>query len=201
MDGPTEAEFVAQLVRGDKQAFRSLVEENAGWMLQLAKRYTKSEATAADCVQESFLLIFRKISKFEGRSSLRTWMRSIVINQALMKLRKMAQSDEQELEQSQARFDRNGFLIGPISISDEPVEALISQREVSKLVRVAIEELPDKYRAVLLLRDIEGYSTRDTAQVLEISEATVRTRLHRGRMELKRRLLPSMGPKSLDDIL
>ncbi|MEP5938183.1 MAG: sigma-70 family RNA polymerase sigma factor [Erythrobacter sp.] len=201
MSEQAESEFVSRLKQGEKQAFRTLVDENAGWMLQLAKRYTQSDATAADCVQESFLQIYRKISDFEGRSSLRTWMRSIVVNQALMKLRKVAKDKEQEWKQSEPKFDRNGFLIGPISITNNHVEDLVLQREVSSIVRDAINGLPDKFRAVLLLRDIEGYSTQKTAQALEISESAVRTRLHRARMKLKNCLLPTMGPKTLDDIL
>ncbi len=201
MSEHAEGEFVSRLKQGEKQAFRALVDDNAGWMLQLAKQYTQSDATAADCVQETFLQIYRKISDFEGRSSLRTWMRSIVVNQALMKLRKIAQDKEQEWKQSEPKFDRNGFLIGPISIANNHAEDLIVQREVSSIVRDAINGLPDKFRAVLLLRDIEGYSTQKTAQALEISESAVRTRLHRARMELKNCLLPTMGPKSLDDIL
>ncbi len=201
MSEHAEGEFVSRLKQGEKQAFRALVDDNAGWMLQLAKQYTQSDATAADCVQETFLQIYRKISEFEGRSSLRTWMRSILVNQALMKLRKIAQDKEQEWKQSEPKFDRNGFLIGPISIANNHAEDLIVQREVSSIVRDAINGLPDKFRAVLLLRDIEGYSTQKTAQALEISESAVRTRLHRARMELKNCLLPTMGPKSLDDIL
>ncbi len=196
-----ESEFVARLMSGNKLAFKTLVEENAGWMLQLAKRYTKSEATAADCVQESFLLVFRKIGDFEGRSSLRSWMRSIVVSQALMKLRKSAQSNERSLDEFTPEFDHNGFLVGSVSISDTPVEALVRQREVSNIVLDAIAELSESSRAVLLLRDIEGYSTRETADALAISESAVRTRVHRGRSQLKKRLLPTMGPKSLDDIL
>ncbi|MEP0392934.1 MAG: RNA polymerase sigma factor [Erythrobacter sp.] len=201
MPNKNETQFVARLVSGERQAFKALVEENAGWMLQLAKRYTKSEATAADCVQESFLLVFRKIGDFEERSSLRSWIRSIVVSQALMKLRKSAQSDEQSLDHFIPEFDRDGLLVGPVSIANDPVEAVVSQREVSSIVRVAIAELPDSYRAVLLLRDIEGYSTRETAEALAISESAVRTRLHRGRSELKKQLLPTMSPKTLDDIL
>lgn len=201
MGDQDESEFVARLVAGDKFAFRSLVNEHAGWMLQLAIRFTKSEAIAAECVQESFLMVFRKVTDFEGRSSLRTWMRKILVSQALMKLRKSAQAEEYPLEQIEPEFDRNGFLIGPVSISDEPAEALVSRREVSEIVRVAIAELPDPFRAILLLRDIEGYSTRETAELLEISPGAVRTRLHRARSELKKQLLPTMGPKSLDEIL
>jgi len=196
-----DAELACRLKAGDKKAFALLVERNAGWMLNLAKRYTNSEATAADCVQESFLLVFRKIDDFEGRSSLKTWMRTIVINQALMKLRKMARSEEQSLDQYDPEFDKNGFLVGPVAISDEPVEALVSKRQVANMVQVAIAELPDFYRAVLLLRDIDGYSTRETADALELSESAVRTRLHRARSALKANLLPTMGVKYLDDIL
>jgi len=201
MRGRDETEFVALLVSGDTQAFKALVEENAGWMLRLAKRFTKSEAAAADCVQESFLLIFRKIGDFEGRSPLRGWIRSIVVNQALMKQRQRAQSDEQPLENWAPEFDHNGFLIGPVTIANDSASALVSQREISNIVQMAIGELPDSYRAVLLLRDIEGYSTREAADALAISEGAVRTRLHRGRSELKRRLLPTMGPQTLDEII
>lgn len=198
-----DAEFIlrSQLENGDDKAFRKIVEEHSGWMFMLAKRFTNCDADAADCVQESFTIVLKKISDFEGRSSLKTWLHKIVVNQALMKIRKKSNLREQSLDQYLPAYDRNGLHIGPVRISDAPVETLVSQKEIAAKVRLAIAELPDIFRAILILRDLEGYSTIETAQLLHIEEGAVRTRLHRARHALKKVLEPTMGAAYLDDIL
>lgn len=83
-----ETDLISRLVRGDEDAFATVVKSHAGWMLSLARRFTNCDADAADCVQESFAILFNKIGEFEGRSTLKTWLHRVVVNQALMKLRK-----------------------------------------------------------------------------------------------------------------
>ncbi len=196
-----EADLVSRLVRGDEDAFATTVKENAGWMLNLARRFTNCDADAADCVQESFAILFKKIGEFQGRSKLKTWLHRVVVNQALMKIRKKTNLREQSLDQYLPEFDRNGLRIGPVRISDESVESLISNKEIAMKVRLAIAELPDIFRVILILRDLEGYSTAETAELLEIEEGAVRTRLHRARHALRKILEPTLGAKYLGDIL
>lgn len=195
-----EADLVSRLVAGDEQAFSRLVHSHAGWMLALAKRLTNSESDAADCVQESFAVLLRKIDTFEGRSSLKTWLHRIVVNQALMKMRKKTSLREQSLDQYLPQYNRHGLLIGPVRISDESVESLVSKKETAAKVRTAIAELPDKYRVILIMRDLEGYTTAETADLMQIEEGAVRTRLHRARHALKKILEPELDALYLGDM-
>lgn len=196
-----ETDLIARLVRGDEEAFAIIVKAHAGWMLSLARRFTNCDADAADCVQESFAILFRKIGEFEGRSTLKTWLHRVVVNQALMKLRKKKNLREHSLEQYLPEFDGNGLRIGPVRISDESVETLVSDHEIAAKVRATIAELPDTFRVVLILRDLEGYSTAESAELLDIETGAVRTRLHRARHALKKKLEPTLGAKYLGDIL
>lgn len=196
-----EVTLISQLKNGNEKVFSKIVGDHAGWMFMLAKRFTNCDADAADCVQESFTILLKKIGDFEGRSSLKTWLHKIVVNQALMKIRKKSNLREQSLDQYLPEYDRNGLHIGPVRISDQPVEALVSQREIAAKVRLVIAELPDIFRAILILRDLEGYSTIETAQLLDIEEGAVRTRLHRARHALKKNLEPTLGAAYLGDIL
>jgi len=196
-----EHAIITKLESGDKETLERFVKEHAGWMLKLAKQLTKCDADAADCVQDSFAAILKKIGDFEGRSSIKTWLHRIVVNQALMKIRKKTNLREQSLDDYLPEFDVNGLLIGPVRMSDESVESLISKKNIAEKVRIAISELPDNYRLVLMLRDIEGFSNNETANMLEIELGTARTRLHRARHALKKILEPILGVTYLDDIL
>lgn len=196
-----DADLISRLVRGDEEAFASAVKEHAGWKFNLVRRFTNCDADAEDCVQESFAFFVQKIGDFEECSTLKTWLHRVVVNQALMKMRKKTNLREQSLDQFLPEFDRNGRRVDPVSISDESVEALISNNETTWKVMLAIAELPDIFRAILILRDLEGYSTAETAELLEIEEGAVRTRLHRARHALRIKLAPTLGAKFLEDIL
>jgi len=197
----TEQVTITKLENGGKEAFERFVKEHAGWMLKLAKQLTNCDDDAADCVQDTFTIILKKIGDFEGRSSLKTWLYRIVVNQALMKVRKKTNLREQSLDEYLSEFDVNGLLIGPVRMSEESVESLVSKKNVAEKVRIAISESPNNYRLVLMLRDIEGFSTIETANMLDIEIGTARTRLHRARQALKKILEPILGVIYLDDIL
>lgn len=196
-----DAILVSRLKCGDEKAVEEVVKAHAGWMLGVARRMTNCDADAADCVQESFEVLIQKIGKFEGRSLLKTWLHKVLINQSLMKIRKRSNLHEQPLEDYLPEFDTNGFYVGPVRISDESVEALISEKETCDRVRASIAQLPDTYRVILLLRDIEGFTSSETAMILDIEDSAVRTRLHRGRLALKKALESTLGPTYLKDLL
>jgi len=196
-----ERDEVARLKRGDTAAFETIVRKNAGWMLVVARRITNCNEDAADCVQESFALVLRKVNGFEERSSFKTWLHRIVVNQALMKLRKRRRVREESIDDLMPMFDSNGLLIGPVRMANETVEDLASKNDISAKVRQAINELPDSYRTILLLRDIEEMTTAETSEVLDVPEGTLRTRLHRARNALRKKLETMFKPLYLDDIL
>lgn len=193
--------YLTDLRRGEPAAFEKAVRENAGGMLAAARRVTGNEEDAADCVQEAFSAAFLKISEFEGRSSLRTWLHRVVINQALMKLRKRRRRPEESIDSMMPKFDEYGFLIGPVRITDETAEEMLSKKETAEAVRRAIAELPETYRVILVLRDIEELSTAEAAELLEIDEGAVRTRLHRARTVLKKMLEPIFAVKRSNNVL
>ncbi len=197
----SDCAYIDDLKRGDSAAFEKAVREHAGWMLAVARRITNCNEDGADCVQEAFSIAHQKIAGFEGRSTLKTWLHRVVVNQALMKLRKRRRHPEESIDDLMPDFDDNGFLIGPIQITDETAEELLSKKEVAEKVRSAIDELPETYRTILLLRDIEELSTAETAALLEIDEGAARTRLHRARTALKKKLEPVFDAKYLDDVL
>ena len=188
--GTEEAELVELLRGGDDVAFAHLVRTHGPRMLATARRVLRNEALAKEALQDAFLAVHRGIGSFKGRSKLESWLRRIVTNAALMKLRAPAHQNEESLDSLMPAFDAHGFLIGPCSMSALSADQLIRRDAVRDIVRDALEQLPDPYRTALILRDIEGYSTADTADLLGVSVSAVKVRLHRARKALKRLVEP-----------
>ena len=187
------------LVRvGNKVATERFIRLNAPWMLAVARRYLKDEGLAEDCVQESLLSALRNLDKFEQRCEVKTWLHRIVVNHCLMKLRSALRAQEQPIDHLLPEFDANGGRVEtPWSQVATPDEAL-EQRQMSALVRTKISELPDGYRIVLLLRDIEELSTQEVAELLGLSGAAVKVRLHRARSALKKLIEPILRREGSD---
>jgi RNA polymerase sigma-70 factor (ECF subfamily) len=181
-----DAELLARLRAGEESAFETLVRAYGGRMLAVARRFFQDEADARDAVQDGFLAAFRAIKSFEGGSRLSTWLHRIVVNAALMKLRSRRRRPEEPIEELLPRFDEEGHFAGEVR-GWEPAacEALVERRETRAMVRRCIDRLPESYRTVLLLRDIEERDTDETAALLGISRQAVKTRLHRARQALR----------------
>ncbi len=186
-----QATIVRQLCSGDRTATERFVREHTGWMLALAKRYLKDQALAEDCVQEAFLQAFRSIREFEGRSALKSWLFRIVVNTALMRLRSRRGSGEQCLDDVLVEVERAGCQQAWTEVAT-PQDAL-QRKEVRELVVAKLMELPDGYRIVLLLRDIEGYSTEEAARALGMTEGAIKVRLHRARAAFKVLVAPVLS--------
>ncbi len=181
--------LVDALKRGDEAAFKTLVRRYAPRLYPVARRFTGNHQDAQDCLQEAFLQVHRKIDQFEGRAALGTWLHRIVINAALSAIRSR-RDDEESLDALQPEFDRFNLLIGPTVEPPASAEDLLQRAGTRRAVRQAIDQLPASYRSVLLLRDIEGYDTRETAALLGIGVSAAKVRLHRARMALKALLEP-----------
>lgn len=186
----SESELLRGLADGDSAAFEQLVRTHGPRMLSVARRMLRSEDDARDCLQEAFMRAYSAINKFEGRASLGTWLHRIIVNAALMKLRSRKSKPEQSIEDLMPNFDSDGCRIEPMWQFDESVETMIGRREVRDLVLASIGKLPDSYRTVLLLRDLEEHTTEDVASELGISVGAVKIRLHRARAALKKLLEP-----------
>lgn len=177
--------LLGRLRAGDDAAFRELVEANTGPMLAVARRFLRNEDDARDAVQDAFLSGFRALDRFAGDALLSTWLHRITINACLMKLRTRRRRPEGSIDDLLPGFLEDGRLVGPDEPWEERADAILESKQSRHLVTEAIDRLPDIYRTVLILRDIEGFDTEQTAEALDLSVPAVKTRLHRARQALK----------------
>lgn len=195
MDKPQgeEALSLDALRRGDRAEFARMVEENSSLIYRLALKMLGDPQDAEDILQETFIKAFRHLPEFDGRSSLSTWLYRIATNEALMQLRRKTLetvsieeplADEQPLQE-------------PLQIADwccVPEIEMMSAEGRAELDR-AVGTLPPSLRVVFLLRDVANLSTRETAEVLDLSEMAVKTRLSRARLRLREELSSYFGEK------
>jgi RNA polymerase sigma-70 factor (ECF subfamily) len=185
---PDEAALLAGLRSGDDAAYEQLLRLHSGRMLAVARRFLASEDDAREAVQEAFVSAFKAIDRFAGDARLSTWLHRIVVNACLMKLRTRRRKPEESIEDLLPHFRENGHMDAPAAGWREGADRLIERDEVKHVVRAAIDQLPDGYRTVLLLRDIEEFDTVQTGEALGLSRAAVKTRLHRARQALRQLL-------------
>lgn len=188
-----ESTLLSALRSGDEVAFETLVRALGGRLYATARRFLKSEEDARDAVQEAFVSAFRSIGQFAGGSSLSTWMHRIVINACLMRLRTASRKPEDAIEDLLPRFDETGHRIAPEDAWGVSAEAALLQKETRGRVREAIARLPEAYRAVLMLRDIEELSTEEAAEILGVTPNAAKIRLHRARQALRTLMSPAMS--------
>jgi RNA polymerase sigma-70 factor, ECF subfamily len=185
----SESEFIERLKRGESAAFEQLVEERSGEIYGLLFRLTENGEEARDLTQETFLRAFQSIDRFRGEADLRTWIYRIAINQARNRWRWWRRR----------RGESTVSLDGMVGNSNQPLVAtlvensenpeqttLAHEREVA--LRSALRRLGRSYRETVILRDIEGFTYEEIAETLGINVGTVKSRLARGRQELRRKL-------------
>jgi RNA polymerase sigma-70 factor (ECF subfamily) len=185
-----ETSLLERLRAGDGDAFATLVRNHMAPLLACARRLLNHEEDARDAVQDAFLSAFKALDRFEGQSRLGTWLYRIVLNAALSKLRTRQRKPERLIEEMLPKFLEDGHQAQPAIEWRGSSDRDLQCRETRQLVRDAIEQLPEAYRTVLRLRDIEGLDTESTAQILELNVALVKTRLHRARQALRGLLDP-----------
>jgi len=194
--GDPEPLLVQRLRDGDHGALEVLMERYASRVYRVAHGITRNAPDAEEVVQDVFLKLFRVIDAFEGRSALGTWIYRIATNEALNKRRGKRREVEVPIEEHLPSFQADGhregdrgFLLADWSASPELVTLTAETRA---RVREAVDALPDPYRVVLLLRDLEELSNEETAEVLAESVSSVKSRLHRARMALREMLTRSI---------
>jgi RNA polymerase sigma-70 factor (ECF subfamily) len=187
--------LVDRLRKDDETAYEEIVRRFSPRMLSVARRLLTQEQDAQDAVQDAFLSAFKALHNFQGDAKLATWLHRIVVNAALMKLRSKRRKPEAAIEDLLPKYHEDGHRRGN---GDWRVthDTAVQTAEIKEQVLHAIDQLPDLYREILLLRDIEELSTEETAQQLEITEGAVKTRLHRARMALRESLDPFMRGES-----
>lgn len=193
LDNEADVALLAGLRAGDDAAFETLVRSYGGRMLSVARRFLGNEADAQDAVQEAFLSAFKALTSFDGRSKVSTWLHRIVVNAALMKLRTQRRHPEQSIDEFLPTFKADGHQDAPAARWRDSGPADLERSETRELVRRQIEKLPESYRIILLLRDIEEHDTETVAQMLDVSVAVVKVRLHRARQALRTLLDPVFG--------
>ena len=191
-----DALLVRRLRDGDEQAFAALVERYHSSMVGLALSFVPSRAVAEEVVQDTWLAVLRGLGRFEERSSLRTWMFTILVNRArttgVREARSVPVADAGPVVDA-SRFGPDGGWATPPEHWIEEAEDRIDAVKLSDLLRVVLDTLPERQREVVLLRDVEELTSADVCAVLAISEANQRVLLHRGRARLRQALESELG--------
>ncbi len=185
-----EAILLARMQAGDDDAFEACVRAYSGQLLAVARRILSHEEDARDAVQDAFLSAFKGIGRFDGLSRISTWLHRIVVNAALSRLRTRRRRPETSIEDLLPHFAEGEHQIDPPAPWKATSVAILQEQEARDMVRGCINRLPETYRIVLVLRDIEGLSTEETAQLLDTTLGVVKTRLHRARQALRSFLDP-----------
>ena len=187
-----DAGLLERIRRGDERAFEELVEQHSGAMLAIARRLLGNEDDARDAVHVAFISAFEGIDRFHGSAKLSTWLHRIIVNSALMKLRRRRRKPEESIEGHLIHLcaDAGGYAPDRCAA---PSDELVRRRQDRILVRRCIERLPDVYRRVLLLRDIEERETHETASLLQITPNAVKIRLYRARQALRKVIAETLG--------
>lgn len=162
-----------------------LVRQSADRLLAVARRFLPEESDAQDAVQDAFISAYRGLAKFDGGSRLSTWLHRIVVNASLMKLRTRRRHPEVRMDDLMPRFREDGHYENLPGTWREAPESGEERREMMTMIRELILELPEDFRDVILLRDIEQLDTRAAAEMLGITASAVKTRLHRARLALR----------------
>jgi RNA polymerase sigma-70 factor (ECF subfamily) len=191
-----DVELLERLRAGDEEAFLALVDRHQPSMLRLARSFVSSSAVAEEVVQDTWLGVVRGIENFAGRSSFKTWLLRILVNRAkstgALERRSVAVGDAGPVV-DRSRFDASGAWMSPPQHWVEDSEDRLVAESMAEQIRIALQELPGRQREVLLLRDVDGLSSEEVCEVLDISEGNQRVLLHRGRSRLRQVLEPGMG--------
>jgi len=182
----SELTLVQAAKKGDLEAFSELVKRYDRNVFRIAQHITHNEEDAQDVVQEAFLKAYQNLDQFQGNSKFYTWLVRIAVNEALMKLRRRRTdrtvSIDEDVETDEGTMPRE-----VADWSPNP-EQLYGQSELSEILKKTIQGLPPGFRTVFVLRDVEGLSTEETAEMLGLSIPAVKSRLLRARLQLRERL-------------
>lgn len=187
-----ERELIARLQAGDDTAVQELADRYRSRIFQLAMRYMKNREDAEEVTQDVLLKVYRKVSAFRGDAQLSSWIYRITFNTAMSRLRstRLARAAEQERDRAQAASEQDGHPKAsrqPADWSRMPDESVL-RAQLREAVAEAIDELPEIYRAPVVLRDIQGLTTEEASSRLRLKDQTLKSRLHRGRLMLREKL-------------
>jgi RNA polymerase sigma-70 factor (ECF subfamily) len=188
-----DAELVDRLRAGDESAFVALVGLYQVRMLRLAEATVGSRAVAEEVTQDTWLAVVRGVERFEGRSSLKTWLFHILLNRARSAAGREQRAGRPDESIAEDRFDRSGAWASPPEVWSDRVDDRLVAEHLATRVQQLLPELPDSQRQVVVLRDLEGLSPSDVAGLVGVTDGNQRVLLHRGRARLRQLLTADMG--------
>ena len=182
--------LVERLINNDPRAFEELISLYGGRLLLKAEQMLGCRDEAKDCVQECYIQVHKNIAKFRQEADIYSWMYRILVNACLKKMRSRTAGSMESLDELQPTFDEYGCRSEPLWQSIPTTEEILEQKGTREQVLGAIQSLPNGFRDILYLRDIEGHSTAEVAEILSLSLSATKVRLHRARAALKKILEP-----------
>jgi RNA polymerase sigma-70 factor (ECF subfamily) len=184
-----EAGLIARILGGERELFHELIRPYERMVYLTLFSMVKNETDAEDGAQEAVISAYRNLGGFRGEAKFSTWLTTIAINEGRKRLRKMKSAAEESIEETEETHEGD-YTPAPLTDWREiPVEEL-ERKELGQALRAAVAELPDIYRQVFTLRDVEEFNIEETANALGISLGAVKVRLHRARMMLQKKLVP-----------
>jgi RNA polymerase sigma-70 factor (ECF subfamily) len=190
----TETEMISRIIAGERDLFYDLIKPCERALFLTAHSVLKSEADAEEVVQEAVLKAYKALASFRGEAKFSTWLLKITLNEARMKLRRSRVESEVSLEDF-ADNDDSDYTPAVLTDWREIPSESLERKELRDTLRRAVNELPEKYREVLFLRDCREMNIEETAQLLDISIGMVKTRLFRARMMMQKMLAPELHAK------
>lgn len=180
-----DSELVNAIISGQRELFHPLVDKYSGRLYNFGLKMCKNVQDAEDMVQDTLLNVFRYVKDFRFETKFRNWLYRIAASTCIKKKRRSKFAPERELSLEEFMAVESAAASDDTPLwAAQPLENVLNQ-ELGETLNDAIRKLPEKYRLVLVLRDIEGFSTGETAQILNLSEANIKVRLHRARLFLK----------------
>lgn len=191
-DRLTEEEIVKRVVKGEKSLYEIIVRRYNPYLYKIGRSYNYSHEVTQDLMQDTFIDAYKALSKFEGRSSFKTWIIRIMLNNCYRKSNKSSYKNE-------IQGTINDNLKPMYSGDNEETDRLVQNRELRSIIEQALENIPFEYRMVFSLREINDLRVKETAELLKISESNVKVRLNRAKTMLKEQLMSSYSPNELYD--
>jgi RNA polymerase sigma-70 factor, ECF subfamily len=182
----SDVALVDSFKAGDISAFEEIVSRYEAKVMNLSLRFTRNQEDAEEVLQDVFTTVYRKIDGFRGQSAFSSWLYRIVVNAAFMKLRKKKQNQAISMEDLAPAVKQ--YCIERDDAAWPHSHNVAVTRELQEVLQKAIDRLPDQYRAVFVLRDVDGLSNQETGQILDLSIPAVKSRLHRSRIMLRKKL-------------
>ncbi|MFZ5677417.1 MAG: RNA polymerase sigma factor [Pseudomonadota bacterium] len=192
---PEDMELARRALAREAEAFRAIMRRHNQKLYRLARSIIRNDSEAEDIVQETYVTAFANLQSFRGEASLATWLSRIAINEALGRLRTRRRAATVMMD---APANDAQIIPFPLNAGTDDPERTMAQRQILALVEQATDALPDVYRTVFVARVIEGLSLEETSELLGIKPQTVKTRLHRARVLVRRALDEKIGPLLLD---